>query len=457
MRSHDVKTAADARQLVEERGLTHIKVGLTDLDGIMRGKYLAREKFFSALDNGFGFCSVIFGWDSNDQLYDAASNIAYTGWHNGYPDDDVRIIPESCRELPAENTLLFLSEMMGEGAKICPRNVLKRVLNKASDMGFTVNSGFEYEFFGFEETPQSAREKGYRNLKLLTPSSCAYSVLRTSTMANFYRSLLDIGHVMGFEIEGLHTEAGNGAMEAALTVSQGLLSADKAALFKTFSKVTAQQQGIMLSFMAKFSLDLPGCGGHLHLSLQNQNGVPLFHDSQAPHTISRTMRHFVAGQQRLMPELLCMTAPTVNSFSRLIPGYWAPTSATWGIDNRTCALRVIKGSPKSQRVEYRVTSADANPYLVQAAVLASGLWGIEHQLELPDPIEGNAYTQTAPADLELPRTLAEAAQRFRQSKAARASFGDAFVDHFASTREWEEREFRRHITDWELQRYFEMI
>ena len=173
--------------------------------------------------------------------------------------------------------------------------------------------------------------------------------------------------------------------------------------------------------------------------------------------MSRTMRHFLGGQQKLMPELLAMTASTVNSYSRLIPGFWAPTEASWGVDNRTCALRVIPGGPKAQRVEYRVAAADANPYLALAAAVASGLAGIEGKMEPGEPVVGNAYEKKFPATLALPRTLWEAAEALKKSKTARTAFGDDFVDHFAATREWEEREFRRHITDWELKRYFEII
>jgi len=173
--------------------------------------------------------------------------------------------------------------------------------------------------------------------------------------------------------------------------------------------------------------------------------------------MSPLMESFVAGQQALMPELLAMVSPTVNSYTRLIPGFWAPTNATWGVENRTTALRVIPGSQKSQRVEYRIAAADQNPYLALAVAIGSGLWGVENKLKLGEPIQGNAYDQKHPAKLSLPSTLWDAAQRLKASKAARALFGDSFVEHYAATREWEERESRKHISDWQLARYFEII
>jgi glutamine synthetase len=173
--------------------------------------------------------------------------------------------------------------------------------------------------------------------------------------------------------------------------------------------------------------------------------------------MSDVQLRFVAGQQKLMPEFLCMMAPTINSYRRMIPGFWAPTDATWGVENRTTALRVIEGSEKSQRVEHRLGAADANPYLAMAAALGAGLYGIEKQWQPQEEVVGNAYDRKHDEELALPRTLWEAAGRLRQSVAARELFGDAFVDHFAASREWEEREFRRHVSDWEMERYFEII
>jgi glutamine synthetase len=450
-----VRSAADARVIIAERGLDHVKVGAFDIDGILRGKYVSAQKFDSVLDGGFGFCDVVLGWDSKDELYD---NVRFTGWQTGYPDANVRVLPESCRPLPwEERGLFFLGEFTGEAEAICPRALLRRVLDRGRRMGYESFAGFEYEFFIFDETPDSIRAKHYRDLKPIAPDSFGYSVIRNSVWSELYRDLLENCEQMDLPIEGLHEETGPGVVEAALAYDSSLAAADKAALFKTFAKVIAQRRGLMATFMAKWSQDWPGQSGHIHISLRDAAGKPVFHDPAQPHGMSDVLRWFVGGQQRLMPELLAMIAPTVNSYTRLIPGFWAPTDSTWSVDNRTCALRVIGGSAKSQRVEYRVAAADANPYVILAAALGSGLWGIENRIEPEPMVKGNAYDHKFPKRLALPRTLWDAAQRLKASKMARDWFGDAFVEHFAATREWEEREYRRHITDWELARYFEII
>ncbi|MBV8186670.1 MAG: glutamine synthetase [Alphaproteobacteria bacterium] len=454
MDPRQVKTAADARAIVKERGLTHVKVGVHDLDGVLRGKYLHVDKFDGALDGGMGFCDVVLGWDIGDQLYD---NVSFTGWHTAYPDATVRILPETCREIATEpGNLLFLCEFAGSAEALCPRGVLRRVLKRAADLGFEARVGFEYEFFVFAETAHTIRDKGYRNLRPISPGFFGYSMLRNSVQSDWYRDLLAMCETMDMGIEGLHTETGAGVLEAALRVRDGLTAADNAALFKLYTKVLAQKRDWLATFMAKWSKDWPGCGGHMHLSLW-QKGEPGFYDAEDGQGLSAALRHFVGGQQTLMPELLAMVASNVNSYRRLIPGFWAPTAASWGIENRTTSLRVIRGSPKSTRVEYRVAAADANPYLALAAAVGSGIWGIENEIEPGEPVQGNSYDKKHPAKAQLPRTLMEAAGWLKASKAARALFGDAFVDHYSATREWEEREFRKAITEWELDRYMEII
>lgn len=450
-----MQSLRDVIDLIEQESLDYIKVGAFDIDGVLRGKYMGRDKAISALKKGFGFCDVVLGWDSNDQLYD---NVSFTGWHTGYPDASVRLLPETLRRMPFEEDLpLVLGEFSGPAENLCPRSLLRRVVEKANGMGFTPFAGSEFEFFLFEETPHSVREKNYRGMKPITPGFFGYSGLRSSVHNEFYRELMDTCVKMDMQLEGLHTETGPGVLEAAIKVDHALIAGDKASLFKTVTKILAQRRGWMATFMAKWSSEWPGQSGHIHLSLQDEDGKNVFYDEDKDHSISETMRHFIGGQQTLMPEFLGMVAPTVNSYRRLIPGFWAPTEASWGVENRTCALRAIPGSPRSQRVEYRVSAADINPYVAIAAALASGLYGIEKKIEPDAPIVGNAYDHTFPAERHLPRTLMEAAAKLRTSDAARYLFGDDFVDHYSVTREWEVREYRKAITDWELDRYFEII
>ena len=395
--------AAAVRGMFDERHIERAKVGVFDIDGILRGKYMGREKFLSALEKGFGFCDVVLGWDSNDQLCD---NVRFTGWHTAFPDATARILPATCRNIPFEpDTPLFLAEFSGAAEAICPRGTLRRVLDRAARLGYSTHAAVEYEFFLFKETPESVRNKGYRDLQTLTPGNFGYSVLRNSVHAEFYQALLDLASAMRMPIESLHTETGPGVLEAALAYCGALEAADRAALFKTFAKVLAQRHGLMATFMAKWSNRYPGQSGHLHLSLQRADGAPVFHDPARPHEISDEMRWFIGGQQALMPECLAMVACTVNSYSRLVPGYWAPTSATWGVENRTTALRVIRGGASSQRVEYRIAAADINPYLALAAAIGTGLWGIEHRIEPDAPMVGNAYDREHPPHRRLPATL----------------------------------------------------
>jgi len=449
------KNVTELDALLDSEQIRFVKVGVFDIDGVLRGKYLARDKLRSAVQHGFGFCDVVLGWDSNDQLYD---NTTLSGWHTGYRDARVLLDLSTFRRLPFEPaTALILGGFADEYANACPRSLLGRVVDKARSMGFAPKGSLEYEFFLFQETPESAREKAYRNLRPFTPGMFGYSVMRSSVHHELYQELLDTMAAMDCDIEGLHTETGPGVLEAALRYDALERAADKAALFKTFTKVLAQRRGLLATFMAKWSNTYPGQSGHIHISLEDRDGKNLFHDPNAAHGMSPMLRHFVAGQVKFMPEVLAMTCSTINAYRRMIPGFWAPIAANWGVENRTTAIRVIPGS-SSQRSEYRIGPADANPYLALSAALASGLAGIAAKLEPPTMITGNAYEHTdEAAGAPLPRTLWDAAQALRASRMAREWFGDVFVEHFAATREWEERSYRKHISDWDLARYFEII
>ncbi len=453
--------------LWQSQGITRIKLGLTDIDGVMRGKYISLDKFASVAESGGAFCDCVLGWDVEDKLYD---NVKYTGWHTAFPDAPFRLDLSTERRLADENDIpFFIGEFTdpksegGPGAKrhpLCPRGLLQTILDRAKGMGYGARIGFEYEFFVFDETPHTVREKRYKNLKPLTPGNFGYSVLRNSVESDLFTRLMDYQLSLDCPIEGLHCETGPGVIEAALANDEALRAADKAAIFKTFTKVFFQKRNLLATFMAKWSLDYPGQSGHLHQSLYSlKSGDPVFHKAGGREGMSPLMESYVAGMQKYLKPFLCMCAPTINSYTRLVKGAWAPTSATWGVENRTTSLRVIPGSAKSQRMEFRLGAADGNPYLVAAACIGAGLLGIERKLKLGPPVKGSAYEvqDSLPEELKLPSNLRDSLGNLRASNEAKELFGADFVDHFANSREWEVREHERQITDWQLARYFEII
>ena len=451
----NLKTIGDVRQFVSEKDPKHIKVGFFDIDGVFRGKFIAKGKFLSALTDGYGFCDAVLGWDVADTLYD---NSKFTGWHTGFPDASLRIIPESGMILPFDNeTLFFSSEFSGRAEEICPRAVLRRVLQRAEDMGFVAKTAMEFEFFMFQESPDSLEEKNFRDLATLSPGSFSYSALRSIVHEDLNQDILNTFDSIGIELEGLHAETGPGVVETAIAVDSAMAMADKASIFKAFMKILAQKRGLMATFMAKWNQHLSGQSGHTHMSLWSLDGNPMFFDPAGEHQMSQTMRHFLGGQLVHLRAFAAMIAPNINSYARLTPGHWAPTSATWGVDNRTVGIRVIPGSEKSHRLEYRIPGSDVNPYLSMAAAIGSGLLGIEQGLEPGEAAIGNAYDLNVPVDRQLPTNLESAGILFGASEAAKDLFGEAFVEHFSASRIFESREFGRAVTDWELRRYFEVL
>lgn len=430
-----------------------VKIGVTDIDGVLRTKYLHRSKVLKAVREGFGFCNVIFGWDSQDQLYASAEE------KSGFPDARARLIPGSQRLIPWEDKLPFIladfQETGPDGPEdACPRSLLARIVQRAEDMGFTPRFGPEFEWFAYRETPHSLANKKYTNLEPLTPGMFGYSGLRTSENSAFYQALFQQLAAFKVNLEGLHTETGPGALEAALVHQPALEAADRALLFKQGSKEISYRHGLVASFMAKPRADLPGCGGHLHQSLW-QAERNIFYDGGAPDKMSQTMRHYLAGQLTLLPALLPLFAPNVNSYKRYVAGSWAATRLNWGYDNRTVALRVIQDSQQGSRIETRLPGADANPYLSIAAALAAGLYGIAHELPLPLPaVKGNAYQQKIGSPLS--PNLGEAITVMRNDPRIEEILGTAFTAHFLESRAWEWSRYQAAVTDWERQRYFEL-
>jgi glutamine synthetase len=432
-----------------------VKIAVTDIDGVLRGKYISNEKFLSVAQSDMGFCTVIFGWDMADEAYDNAS---FTGWHTGYPDAKVKINLGSFRKIPWENDLpFFLGEFIkdtGEALEICPRQLIQTIIKQAADAGFHAKFAQEFEWFNFVETPKSFGEKEGKHLTPLTPGMFGYSILRSSERNDYFSALFNQLKQFNIPLEGLHTETGPGVYEAAITYSDVLSAADNAALFKTAVKEIAYKHGILASFMAKINENLPGCSGHIHQSLWKEN-TNLFFDEAQPNKMSEVLQQYIAGQLFCLPHILPMVAPTINSYKRLVEGAWAPTTITWGVDNRTVALRVLPGTEKSCRLETRVVGSDTNPYLAIAACLASGLYGIRHKLSLQSATVGNGYMDTTHG--KFPKSLEEANQAMKKSAVAIELFGETFVNHFTQTRDWEVRQFAKAVTDWETKRYFEII
>ena len=445
-----------ALEEIRKSGVGKVKVACSDIDGILRGKYLHKDKFFGAAESGFGFCDVVFGWDSSDNCYD---NAKITGWQHGFPDANAKLDLSTHRKVPWDGGVdFFLGEFIntdGSPYPVCPRQVLKKVLKRAEKLGVMPMCGMEFEWFNFAETPQSWAAKKGVGPEPITPGMFGYSLLRMNHKRDFFAALMDEMLAFSVPIEGLHTETGPGVYEVAIQFSEALEAADRAILFKTGAKEIGSRFGIMPSFMAKWNAQLPGCSGHIHQSMSDGKNN-LFYDAKNSRSMSKMFESYLAGQVACLMEFGPMIWPTINSYKRLVDGFWAPVKPTWGLDNRTASFRVIAGSPKATRLETRCPGADVNPYLAMAAVLAAGLHGIEKGLRLTaPPITGtNQGSEKIP---RAPRTLIETTRNFQKSEVARDWLGDDFVDHFSATREWEWRQWLDGVTDWELKRYFEII
>lgn len=444
--------------LIKEHPSQSVKFAITDIDGVLRGKLLSKEKILKSIEEDkIGFCNVIFGWDINDSCYD---NTEKSGWHTGYPDANATIDLNTFRTIPWENEKIFLLgdfEQSDDLASICPRSLLKRILCEADELEYVPKFSNEFEWFNFDETPQSFSDKGYIDPTPLTPGMFGYSMLRTSQYSGYINDLFELLHQFDIPIEGLHTETGDGVYEACIKYDDVLKAADQAVLFKNSVKEIAFHHEIMPSFMAKWNKDLPGCSAHVHQSLWDKDiANNLFFDDKSPNGISTLMESYIAGQLHCLPFILPLYAPTVNSYKRFVEGSWAPTTASWGIENRTTALRVINHDKNAMRLENRVPGSDTNAYLIMAASLASGLYGIKNKLKLEkEETVGNEYANLK-TEL-LPTNLHKAAKAMKDSEIAAELFGKEFADHFIKTREWEWRQYDPQQENWELKRYFEIV
>lgn len=449
MSSSENRTTSDLARHVAETGATHVHIGIFDTDGALRVKRVPAPKAIKMASTGYQFCDVLYAWDTGETTYGSGV----------YIDRPATIFPETVRSWPFEgNEALCIADFDAPFGTVSARNQLVRQIEKARQMGFSVHAAFEFEFNILAETAESLRKGGFANPTHFAMGNRTYSLETLAEQHDLLTGLEDVMHRLGIGCDAIHTELGPGCLEVPLSHAEGVRAADDAALFKTFAKAYFRRHGLTACFMSKLKETLSGQSGHLHLSLRNlSDGTAAFHDPGAPDTISQMERWFIGGLMRLMPEMLALCSQTVNAYKRMVPGMWAPTYASWGIQNRTVALRVMNDSAAAARVEFRVPSADTHPHAALALCLGAGLWGIENRIEPGPPRMDDCYLTPAPPGMAFPRDLADAADRLDASQTARAIFGDVFIDTFVAARRAEDAAWRRHVSAWEVARYLETV
>ena len=441
-----------------EHRIETVKIGTPDIDGVYRGKRLVAKQFLSGLDGpGFDQCDVIFGWDVAEELITEPALAVGTA-DGGFADVLLRPDLDTFRIVPWEpSSAAVVCDVYDEHGGLVeqsPRTLLRRVIDRAAVLGLTPYMSAEFEFRIFREDQETLREKNFTDLRPLNPGYNCYSISHASIDDDVIGGLRRHMDAYGIEVEGYNREHGEGMYEMNLRYCGALEAADRAMLFKSGAKEVLAQFGVVPTFMAKYSDQMDGCSGHIHQSLWRADANAFFDDG-ASHGMSQTMRAYLAGLLDTLPELFALYAPNINSYRRYVSGSWAPTSATWGLENRTSSLRAITGTPAGMRIENRTPGADLNAYLGFAACLAGGLTGIERGLEPPQPATGDVYKGEGLRPL--PRTLDAAVDLFDASAVAREYLGDAFVDHFVAMRRWEVEKHRRAVTEWERRRYFEQV
>jgi len=475
------KTFVDLKLLLQND--IKVKVAGIDVDGVLRGKFMSKEKFLSAASSdGFGFCSVIFGWDIHDAVY--SRELLISNKANGYRDIIASIDLSTYRRIPWENDVpFFLVSFFDPDTKqplsVDPRGILKIATERAATTGRECYAGVEYEYFNFKETAETLAQKNFANLQPLTSGMHGYSLLRTQLNSEYFHDLFDQSARFGVDIEGHHTETGPGVLETALAYTTALRMADNAILFKYLAKSVGMKRGVVPSFMAKPWGNLPGCSGHVHVSLRDTNGKNSFAvanselktgRSDAAYEDTKFMSQegewFLAGILEGISDVMPMLVPTINGYKRLVGGeaFWAPNAVTYGYDSRAASIRIISPPavpPAATRLEIRVPGADMNPYFALSAIFLLGLRGIDKKTRLPCP-PMSYFTSEDKKNRKvklLPSSLESATQQMmRPDSIAReeAVFGNEFVEHYGGTREHEVKLWNKAVTNWEVERYLEL-
>ncbi|MCV0334451.1 MULTISPECIES: glutamine synthetase family protein [unclassified Microbacterium] len=428
-------------------------VAFADAQGRLVGKRVSARLFQEdILHHGAEACDYLLSVDVDMNTVDG---YAMSGWDRGYGDMVLRPDVATLRRIPwLDGTALVIADLVwgnGEPVGPSPRAILDRQRDRLAERGWTAFSGTELEFIVFDDTYREAWARKYEGLTPSTDYNVDYNLLASTRLEPLLRDIRNSMDGAGLYCEGVKGECNLGQQEIAFRYAEVRETADQHALYKNGAKEIAEQHGQALTFMAKFN-EREGNSCHIHLSLRADDGTPVM-AGDGEHGFSPIMEHWIAGILATLREFTLLYAPNINSYKRFAKGSFAPTGVAWGIDNRTCALRVI-GSGSGLRVENRVPGGDVNPYLGISAIIAGGLYGIENELPLPECFTGNAYE----AGVEhLPTTLREAAQLFSESSIARAAFGDDVVDHYLNQARIEVEAYDAAVTDWERIRGFERL
>ncbi|MFD5872324.1 glutamine synthetase family protein [Streptomyces sp. NPDC060322] len=442
----------ELRVLVERGEIDTVVLAFPDMQGRLQGKRFAASFFLDeVLEHGTEGCNYLLAVDTDMNTVDG---FAMSSWSNGYGDFAMRPDLATLRRVPwHEGTALVMADLAWEdGTPVvaAPRQILRRQLERLAAHGLTAHVGTELEFIVFKDTYEQAWDRDYRGLTPANQYNVDYSVLGTGRIEPLLRRIRNEMAAAGLTVESAKGECNPGQHEIVFRYDEALVTCDQHAVYKTGSKEIAAQEGVSLTFMAKFN-EREGNSCHIHLSLQDTDGHSVMAGEDG--TMSPVMRHFLAGQLAVLRDFSLLYAPNINSYKRFQPGSFAPTAVAWGHDNRTCALRVV-GHGRSLRFENRLPGGDVNPYLAVAGLVAAGLHGIENELELPEACEGNAYT--AGYD-QVPTTLREAAGLWGTSEVAQEAFGDDVVAHYRNMARVELEAFDAAVTDWELRRSFERL
>ena len=428
-------------------------VAFADAQGRLVGKRVSARLFQEeVLPHGAEACNYLLSVDVDMNTVDG---YAMSSWEKGYGDMMLLSDPDTLRRIPwMPGTALVMADLGWEGGDPVvqsPRAILKQQRGRLAERGLTAYAGTELEFIIFDDTYRDAWAKGYRDLKPSTDYNVDYDLLASGRLEPLLRDIRRGMDGAGMYCEGVKGECNLGQQEIAFRYAEILETADQHTIYKSGAKEIAEKHGKSLTFMAKFN-EREGNSCHIHLSVRGQDGTPVM-AGDGEYGFSPFMEHWIAGILATLREFTLLYAPTINSYKRYQKGTFAPTGVAWGLDNRTCALRVI-GHGQSLRPENRVPGGDVNPYLAIAAIIAGGLHGVENELPMPDPLAGNAYS----SDVDhLPTTLREAAQLFEESTVARAAFGDDMVEHYLNQARIEVEAYDAAVTDWERIRGFERL